>query len=352
MAPRKPLLSFNLATLSGSGSSSNASIPSSSDDDDDAVKKPWHHYLPLFGTVFLILAPHPSLLYVLVDFHLQTLHKPLLFAMHLIMTYTLTFMALSSLIVLVARDPGRVTSVDQGDGDEVGLREALMPDIDFSKPGSWCRKCWAPKPERTHHCSACGRCVLKMDHHCPWLGSKCIGHRTYPAFLHFLCTVSLLATYIAVMSIFALWYAFNNAYTVNADTPIHELFLAAAGLIFSLVVGSFFLYHVYLVSTNQTTIEHISPFILLRHLPPLPRTGHTLSDPPLEPELSGPQRRLVKDAHGAIHIYDVGWRKNWAQVFGCCHTFGWLLRLWIGGASPGDGKYFPRNPYEIERDSS
>jgi hypothetical protein len=50
----------------------------------------------------------------------------------------------------------------------------------------------APKPERAHHCSLCGRCVLKMgmyahvfvsflvfkssclDHHCPWLGSKCI----------------------------------------------------------------------------------------------------------------------------------------------------------------------------------
>lgn len=38
-----------------------------------------------------------------------------------------------------------------------------------------CRKCDAPKPERTHHCSVCKRCVLLMDHHCPceflvWLG--------------------------------------------------------------------------------------------------------------------------------------------------------------------------------------
>ncbi|KFO92067.1 putative palmitoyltransferase ZDHHC16 [Buceros rhinoceros silvestris] len=31
---------------------------------------------------------------------------------------------------------------------------------------SICRKCIAPKPARTHHCSICNRCVLKMDHHC------------------------------------------------------------------------------------------------------------------------------------------------------------------------------------------
>lgn len=31
---------------------------------------------------------------------------------------------------------------------------------------SICKKCLTPKPIRTHHCSVCNRCVLKMDHHC------------------------------------------------------------------------------------------------------------------------------------------------------------------------------------------
>ena len=38
-----------------------------------------------------------------------------------------------------------------------------------------CKKCIHPKPPRTHHCSVCDRCVLKMDHHCPWING-CIGH--------------------------------------------------------------------------------------------------------------------------------------------------------------------------------
>ncbi len=34
-----------------------------------------------------------------------------------------------------------------------------------------CKKCLKYKPKRTHHCSVCKTCILKMDHHCPWLNN-------------------------------------------------------------------------------------------------------------------------------------------------------------------------------------
>lgn len=146
--------------------------------------------------VVLLLAPHPSLLYVFIHYHLFVLNSPVRFGIHLFATYTLTFLAFCSLIVCIARDPGPVpdpkTDIEperrhsintthtiaeeeeeDEDGEEVSLTEALMgppvreeeeeeDDDDYTKPGRWCRVCWRPKPERTHHCSQCGRCVLKM----------------------------------------------------------------------------------------------------------------------------------------------------------------------------------------------
>ncbi|KAL3267544.1 hypothetical protein HHI36_011664 [Cryptolaemus montrouzieri] len=46
----------------------------------------------------------------------------------------------------------------------------------------YCMKCRQIKPDRTHHCSACATCVLKMDHHCPWT-NNCIGFANQKSFI-------------------------------------------------------------------------------------------------------------------------------------------------------------------------
>ncbi|KAH0831898.1 hypothetical protein J3R83DRAFT_12780 [Lanmaoa asiatica] len=134
---------------------------------------------------------------------------------------------------------------------------------------------------------------------------------------------------------------------VLIDQTITARGLEATGFIFAVVVGSFTIYHMYLISTNQTTLESLSPFLLLRYLPPLP-VSLRLSHPPMEHELSYKQRSLVKDAHSSVKFYDLGWRKNWAQVFGWHKSRGWIYRVVYGGASglysKGDGRSFPRNP--------
>ncbi|KAI0789801.1 zf-DHHC-domain-containing protein [Abortiporus biennis] len=326
------------------------------ENEKDAPPKRWYNYLPLCAVVVMLLAPHPSLLIVLVNYHLKVLDAPVSFAQHLTVTYALTFLALTSLIVILARDPGPVTTdkkensaVEAEDREDINVLQALLStnDDDIHAPGKWCRKCWAPKPERTHHCSACGRCILKMDHHCAWLGYKCLGHRTYTSFLHFLLCITLLSMYISSICISALYFAFTNPISIDETTPVHEMFLAFAGIIITIVVGPFFLYHMYLVWTNQTTLEHLSPFLLLRQLPELPEPpadGRKLSDPPLEHELSYRQRMLVREAHGYIRQYDMGWRKNFEQVFGWDRPFGWIWRILLGGGGKGDGRTFPRNP--------
>ena len=42
--------------------------------------------------------------------------------------------------------------------------------------------CHVFKPERCHHCSVCNRCVLNMDHHCPWI-NNCVGFHNRKIFI-------------------------------------------------------------------------------------------------------------------------------------------------------------------------
>ncbi len=50
---------------------------------------------------------------------------------------------------------------------------------------------------RAHHCKYCGRCVLKMDHHCPWV-NNCIGFRNYKFFMLFCMYTTLASCYVCV----------------------------------------------------------------------------------------------------------------------------------------------------------
>ena len=55
-------------------------------------------------------------------------------------------------------------------------------------------------PPRAYHCDICKKCVLRMDHHCPWVGT-CIGLLNYKFYWQFLLytTLSLLLLLVTVL---------------------------------------------------------------------------------------------------------------------------------------------------------
>lgn len=72
-----------------------------------------------------------------------------------------------------------------------------------------CVKCNCNKPPRAHHCSLCGRCVLGMDHHCPWM-NNCIGLRNQKSFLLFNFYTALAGSYSAVRAFVQIVFCFGN----------------------------------------------------------------------------------------------------------------------------------------------
>lgn len=48
----------------------------------------------------------------------------------------------------------------------------------------WCDVCELEKKWFSHHCMICQKCVIRMDHHCPWV-MGCVGYLNYQYFLQF-----------------------------------------------------------------------------------------------------------------------------------------------------------------------
>mmetsp|Transcript_28491 Transcript_28491/g.75437 ORF Transcript_28491/g.75437 Transcript_28491/m.75437 type:complete len:474 (+) Transcript_28491:3-1424(+) len=167
---------------------------------------------------------------------------------------TVWLLAMWSYLAAHRSDPGRVPEQWRQFVRDCGDTLIVSPARLEWQPGraTLCRRCASPRPERAHHCHVCGICVLRMDHHCPWI-YNCVGFRNFKYFF-------LLLFYTTIDCHFITWTMLESVKTsVESDTPFMTMFFLLFGetlaAFLGILVTCFFSFHVWLMLRGMTTIE-------------------------------------------------------------------------------------------------
>lgn len=157
---------------------------------------------------------------------------------------------------------GVVGSVDES-GTNLLQEEPDKPPTEYvnfhiTRPGvspyRYCIKCKVWKPDRCHHCSTCNKCILRMDHHCPWFAS-CIGYYNQKFFIQNLIYITLYSGFVFIITLILLLDFFRAQNYHNSYLSLKLVFLFIIALTFFVTIGVFSLFLIWLLMKNVTTIE-------------------------------------------------------------------------------------------------
>nr|XP_021482851.1 palmitoyltransferase ZDHHC2 [Meriones unguiculatus] len=170
----------------------------------------------------------------------------------------------------------------RGEAHQEVLRRAAkdLPIYTRTMSGAirYCDRCQLIKPDRCHHCSVCDKCILKMDHHCPWV-NNCVGFSNYKFFLLFLAYSLLYCLFIAATDLQYFIRFWTNGLP-DTQAKFHIMFLFFAAAMFSVSLSSLFGYHCWLVSKNKSTLGEYPIIVENRTLNPYAVTHKKLSYDP------------------------------------------------------------------------
>ncbi|KAH9852983.1 zf-DHHC-domain-containing protein [Lenzites betulinus] len=202
----------------------------------------------------------------------------------------------------------------------------------------YCHKDGFQKPMRAHHCRACGTCVLRYDHHCPWIG-QCVGARNYKFFMIFVWWALWFCvwTFATLVGVIARATVVRPSFEIDGQ---HVAVLVLSGL-FILFTTALLGTHFQLICMGQSTVESLDARRIGEREDRVLGRLHAWWD------FRGKRAtRKQWDAEwGRVGREGNPWwlgsaRANWEATMGA-HAWQWFLPI---GKSPDDGLSYTLNP--------
>ncbi|KAF9913434.1 palmitoyltransferase for Vac8p [Lobosporangium transversale] len=212
----------------------------------------------------------------------------------------------------------------------------------------WCDICKIVKPDRCHHCSECDKCVLRMDHHCPWVRG-CIGYNNHKFFYLFIFYASVISVFVVTTMIPMITSAVRrceiNSPLNGSDADGHDTqprcvfnthwpIMTAVAFLLGLLIVSFTAAHTDYILKNRTTIESLqdvrATFVRVQYIRSDPALASSFSS---SPYWSGQGFNVVKVEPGEQLWHRGSLMGNWKSIMGPS----WWLWFVPYGNTPGDG---------------
>mmetsp|Transcript_17651 Transcript_17651/g.49672 ORF Transcript_17651/g.49672 Transcript_17651/m.49672 type:complete len:340 (-) Transcript_17651:68-1087(-) len=211
-------------------------------------------------------------------------------------------------------------------------RDDAVRDLDHPRPYvpqrlRYCTRCEGFKPPRASHCKDCGRCVMRMDHHCPWV-NNCIGFRNQKHFVLFVLYATLVCCWILLIDFYYMYWLLAYTYSHRGTEPAAGIDRDknAVVLRFAVILSSVIL----LVPTTAGLVNLASWQLSFAVL-----------------NTTTIERREIKWLKSRVSSENLKWKYNYGRYQNLAHLFGPTFLDWPFPTGPhpreGDGTSF----YEV-----
>ncbi|KAL6739354.1 hypothetical protein Aduo_012823 [Ancylostoma duodenale] len=182
----------------------------------------------------------------------------------------------------------------------------------------WCEPCSGYKVPRAHHCSNCGRCSMKMDHHCPWI-NNCVGHRNHAFFVRFLLSAVVGCLHAVVILVASFYHAIHLNYYYHYGNGTEPQMILTFWSLLALIIGSAFAFGV-VVGVGGLL------YLQLKYI----KNNKTGIEEYIEQKAASYRLEDDCDWEKFVYPYDLGWKRNFYEV----------LSSW-SGETRGNGVWWP-----------